>query len=134
MPLVNACILIAHTKKLQGLQADANRLPEDAEGFLVRKLNAGSAGAGVMPATPLPLRFRLDAAASILDRGLPLFVPTLLAASLILFVAINVVPGSAARSALGIDATPQAITRFEASARPRPTAFTSNMSNGWARR
>jgi peptide/nickel transport system permease protein len=45
---------------------------------------------------------------------LALFVPTLLAASLILFIAINVVPGSAARSALGIDATPQAIMRFEA--------------------
>jgi peptide/nickel transport system permease protein len=46
---------------------------------------------------------------------LALFVPTLLAASLILFIAINVVPGSAARSALGVDATPQAIMRFEAS-------------------
>jgi peptide/nickel transport system permease protein len=45
---------------------------------------------------------------------LALFVPTLIAASLILFVAINVVPGSAARSALGVDATPQAIMRFEA--------------------
>jgi peptide/nickel transport system permease protein len=45
---------------------------------------------------------------------LALFVPTLLAASVILFIAINVVPGSAARSALGIDATPQAIMRFEA--------------------
>ena len=32
---------------------------------------------------------------------LALFVPTLLAASLVLFIAINVVPGSAARSALG---------------------------------
>ena len=42
------------------------------------------------------------------------FVPTLVAASVVLFVAINVVPGSAARSALGIDATPQAIARFEA--------------------
>src|SRR5687768_11985728 len=42
------------------------------------------------------------------------FVPTLAGASLVLFVAINVVPGSAARSALGIDATPQAIARFEA--------------------
>lgn len=42
------------------------------------------------------------------------FVPTLLAASVVLFVAVNVVPGSAARSALGIDATPQAIARFEA--------------------
>ncbi len=40
-------------------------------------------------------------------------VPTLLAASMILFVAINVVPGSAAKAALGIDATPQAIARFE---------------------
>ncbi|NBQ41000.1 MAG: ABC transporter permease, partial [Alphaproteobacteria bacterium] len=45
---------------------------------------------------------------------LALFVPTLLAASIILFIAINVVPGSAARSALGVDATPQAIMRFEA--------------------
>jgi peptide/nickel transport system permease protein len=45
---------------------------------------------------------------------LGLFVPTLLAASIILFIAINVVPGSAARSALGVDATPQAIMRFEA--------------------
>ena len=42
------------------------------------------------------------------------FIPTLLAASVVLFIAINVVPGSAARSALGIDATPQAIARFEA--------------------
>ncbi len=45
---------------------------------------------------------------------LALFPLTLLAASLVLFVAINVVPGSAARSALGVDATPQAIMRFEA--------------------
>ena len=37
------------------------------------------------------------------------------AASIVLFIAVNVVPGSAARSALGIDATPQAIARFEAS-------------------
>jgi peptide/nickel transport system permease protein len=41
-------------------------------------------------------------------------VPTLFAASLVLFIAINVVPGSAAKAALGIDATPQAIARFEA--------------------
>jgi peptide/nickel transport system permease protein len=41
------------------------------------------------------------------------FVPTLIAASLVLFIAINVVPGSAAKAALGIDATPQAIARFE---------------------
>ena len=41
------------------------------------------------------------------------FVPTLVAASLVLFIAINVVPGSAAKAALGIDATPQAIARFE---------------------
>jgi peptide/nickel transport system permease protein len=45
---------------------------------------------------------------------LALFVPTLLVASIILFIAINIVPGSAARSALGVDATPQAIMRFEA--------------------
>lgn len=41
------------------------------------------------------------------------FVPTLIVASVILFVAVNVVPGSAARSALGIQATPQALKRFE---------------------
>jgi peptide/nickel transport system permease protein len=41
------------------------------------------------------------------------FIPTLLAASIVLFIAINVVPGSAAKAALGIDATPQAIARFE---------------------
>jgi peptide/nickel transport system permease protein len=45
---------------------------------------------------------------------LALLIPTLVAASMILFLAINVVPGSAARSALGVDATPQAIMRFEA--------------------
>lgn len=42
------------------------------------------------------------------------FALTLFAASIVLFVAISVVPGSAAKSALGIDATPQAIARFEA--------------------
>ncbi len=42
------------------------------------------------------------------------FGATLVAASILLFLAINVLPGSAARSALGIDATPQAIARFEA--------------------
>ena len=36
VPLVNAWILIAHTDKLQELQADAHRLPEDAEGRLAR--------------------------------------------------------------------------------------------------
>jgi peptide/nickel transport system permease protein len=41
------------------------------------------------------------------------FVPTLLAASIVLFVAINVVPGTAADAALGIQATPEAIARFE---------------------
>lgn len=39
---------------------------------------------------------------------------TAFAASVILFLAITIVPGSAATSALGIDATPQAIARFEA--------------------
>jgi peptide/nickel transport system permease protein len=42
------------------------------------------------------------------------FVLTLFAASVVLFLAINVIPGSAAQSALGIDATPQAVARFEA--------------------
>jgi peptide/nickel transport system permease protein len=44
---------------------------------------------------------------------LAVFLPTLLAASIVLFIAINVVPGSAAKAALGIDATAQAIARFE---------------------
>lgn len=42
------------------------------------------------------------------------FLLTLLAASAVLFVTINVLPGSAAKAALGIDATAQAIQRFEA--------------------
>ncbi|BCP54993.1 peptide ABC transporter [Kaistia sp. 32K] len=42
------------------------------------------------------------------------FVLTLFAASVVLFVTINVLPGSAAKSALGIHATAQAIQRFEA--------------------
>ncbi|MBK0328151.1 ABC transporter permease [Rhodobacteraceae bacterium F11138] len=42
------------------------------------------------------------------------FAFTLLVASAILFVTINVVPGSAAKAALGIDATPQALARFNA--------------------
>ncbi|MDR7482342.1 MAG: ABC transporter permease [Armatimonadota bacterium] len=41
------------------------------------------------------------------------FVPTLLATSMVLFLTVNVIPGSAAKAALGIDATPQAIARFE---------------------
>src|SRR6516162_10551276 len=52
--------------------------------------------------------------ARLLLTRLALFVPTLFAASVVLFTAINIVPGSAARSALGVDATPQAIMRFEA--------------------
>ena len=36
VPLVNGWILIAHTNKLQELPADAHRLPEDAEGRVVR--------------------------------------------------------------------------------------------------
>jgi len=54
------------------------------------------------------------------------FALTLLAASLVLFVAINVLPGSAAKAALGIDATPQAIARFEAQRgldRPLPVQY-----------
>lgn len=42
------------------------------------------------------------------------FILTLFAASLVLFLTINVLPGSAAKSALGMEATPQAIARFEA--------------------
>lgn len=41
------------------------------------------------------------------------FAPTLLATSVVLFITVNVVPGSAARAALGIDATAQAIARWE---------------------
>ena len=40
------------------------------------------------------------------------FVPTLLAISAVLFLAINVIPGGAAQASLGITATPQAIARF----------------------
>ncbi len=56
------------------------------------------------------------------------FVPTIFVVSIILFVAINVVPGSAARSALGIDATPQAIARFNASQgldKPLPVQYSN---------
>ncbi len=42
------------------------------------------------------------------------FLLTLFAASVVLFLTINVLPGSAAKSALGMEATPQAIARFEA--------------------
>lgn len=41
------------------------------------------------------------------------FFPTILVTSMVLFLAVNVIPGSAAKAALGIDATPQAIARFE---------------------
>jgi peptide/nickel transport system permease protein len=41
------------------------------------------------------------------------FIPTLLGASIVLFVAVNLVPGSAADAALGITATPEARARFE---------------------
>ncbi len=40
------------------------------------------------------------------------FVPTLLAISIVLFLAINVIPGGAAQASLGIKATPEAIARF----------------------
>ena len=50
----------------------------------------------------------------IILKRLVAFLLTLFAASVVLFVTINVLPGSAAKSALGIDATPQAIARFEA--------------------
>ena len=43
------------------------------------------------------------------------FLFALVVASLLLFVAIKVVPGTTAGAALGIDATPQAIARFNAS-------------------
>lgn len=54
------------------------------------------------------------------------FVLTLFAASIVLFITINVLPGSAARAALGVDATPQAIARFEAQRgldRPLPVQY-----------
>ena len=41
------------------------------------------------------------------------YLPTLFAISIILFLAINVAPGSAAQVSLGINATPEAIERFE---------------------
>jgi len=42
------------------------------------------------------------------------FAFALIVASLVLFIVIQIVPGSAAGAALGIDATPQAVARFEA--------------------
>ncbi len=42
------------------------------------------------------------------------FALTLVASSVVLFLTISVLPGSAAKSALGMEATPQAIARFEA--------------------
>lgn len=50
----------------------------------------------------------------LLSTRLAAFALTLFGASLILFLTIQILPGSAARSALGVDATPQAIARFEA--------------------
>lgn len=64
--------------------------------------------------------------ARLLMARLGAFALTLLAASIVLFLAINVIPGSAAQSALGIDATPQAIARFEATRgldRPLPVQY-----------
>lgn len=51
---------------------------------------------------------------SLIVSRLVAFVFTLLVASSLLFITINVLPGSAAQAALGIDATPQAIARFQA--------------------
>ena len=113
VPLVNAWILIAHTKKLQELQADAHRLPEDAEGRLVRIAVDAVVGRGRSDRTPAGA-IEVSRMLRLIAFRLLAFVPTLLAASLVLFIAINVVPGSAAKAALGIDATPQAIARFEA--------------------
>ena len=46
-------------------------------------------------------------------KRLAAYVPTLLIISMVLFVAINAVPGSAAHAALGITATAEAIAQFE---------------------
>jgi len=67
-----------------------------------------SAAAALAETKRRPTMFRLIAL------RFAIFVPTLFAASIVLFIAINVVPGSAAKAALGIDATAQAIARFEA--------------------
>ena len=40
------------------------------------------------------------------------YAPTLFAISIILFLAINVAPGGAAQASLGINATPEAVERF----------------------
>ncbi|MDU9004402.1 ABC transporter permease [Sedimentitalea todarodis] len=50
----------------------------------------------------------------LISTRLAAFVMTLFAASIVLFLTINILPGSAAKSALGMEATPQAIARFEA--------------------
>ena len=112
VPLVNGWLLIAHTRQAAELQADAHRLPEDPEGRLVRRRDA-TGRAGRKPAR-LPAKREHTRMGKLIVMRLAAFVPTLFAASIVLFIAINVVPGSAAKSALGIDATPQAIARFEA--------------------
>ena len=61
------------------------------------------------------------------------FMPTMIAASIMLFVAINVMPGSAAKAALGIDATPQAIARFETRTGPGPPVVRAICASGWPR-
>ena len=102
MPLVNAWLLMAYTKKLRGFRPmRTGFLKTLKDSWLEAEAPEASGSAG-------PAMLRL-----VLTR-LALFLLTLLAASLVLFIAINVVPGSAARSALGVDATPQAIMRFEA--------------------
>ena len=100
------------------LQADAHRLSEDPEGRLAGSLST-SGGRAIGP--PALLRAGSPLLRVVAYR-LAAFVPTLFVASVILFIAINVVPGSAARSALGIDATPQAHRPLRGPARPRPAA------------
>lgn len=60
------------------------------------------------------------------------FLPALFVASVVLFIAVNVAPGTASRAALGLHATPQAIMRFEHQHgldRPLPVQYVE-----WARK
>ena len=100
VPLVNGWLLIAHTKKLQNYKPMRT-------GFLKTLKDAWLESLSGREEALRMLRLVGPRASS----------PSCRRCSrrrVVLFIAINVVPGSAARSALGIDATPQAIARFEA--------------------
>ena len=113
VPLVNAYILIAHTNKLQGFTPLRTGFLKTLKDSWFEGVTPKAGRAASLPGIPCA-RENITTWVKLLVMRLAAFVLTLFAASIILFVAIKVVPGSAARSALGVDATPQAIMRFEA--------------------